>query len=89
MASSNALNELSTQKSFSIVQTENLNQQPMPEKGEEFIIQDEDPINDTIEIVIEKSNIDRLNFDEQDVEQKLTLDECILIKLNELCEQED
>jgi len=42
MASSNALNELSTQKSFSIVQTENLNQQPMPEKGEEFIIQDED-----------------------------------------------
>ncbi len=64
MASSNALNELSTQKSFSIVQNENLNQQPMPEKGEEFIIQDEDPINDTIEIVIEKSNIERLNYDD-------------------------
>jgi len=28
-------------------------------------------------------------FDEEDIEQKLTLDECILIKLNELCEEED
>ena len=28
-------------------------------------------------------------FDEQEIEQKLTLDECILIKLNELCEEED
>ena len=28
-------------------------------------------------------------FNEQEIEQKLTLDECILIKLNELCEEED
>ncbi len=27
-------------------------------------------------------------FEEQDIEQKLTLDECILIKLNELCEED-
>ena len=26
-------------------------------------------------------------FDKEDIEQKLTLDECILIKLNELCEE--
>ena len=25
-------------------------------------------------------------FDEQEIEQKLTLDECILLKLNELCD---
>jgi hypothetical protein len=28
-------------------------------------------------------------FEEQEIEQKLTLDECILIKLNELCEEDD
>jgi hypothetical protein len=28
-------------------------------------------------------------FNEQEIEQKLTLDECILIKLNELCEEEE
>ena len=28
-------------------------------------------------------------FEEQEIEQKLTLDECLLIKLNELLEEED
>lgn len=27
-------------------------------------------------------------FEEQDIQQKLTLDECILIKLNELCKKD-
>ena len=41
-------------------------------------------------LIVKKGNyLISCYFDEEEIEQKLTLDECILIKLNELCEEEE
>ncbi len=65
MASSNTLHEPQTQSSFSKIQTENQNEQPILSEIEETSnFQNEVHTNDTNESVVEKPNIDRFDFDD-------------------------
>ncbi len=92
MASSNTLHEPQTQSSFSKIQTENQNEQPILSEIEATSnFQNEVHTNDTNESVVEKPNIDRFDFDDSSKKNSsglLKITRSVLVFLNALVSSE-